>query len=521
MSKKKENKENDYRTLQFVVKEGNPLNKYLMDMMYNSNNLYNATNFHIRQIYTAFQRDEKDRHPLQTEVVELFSKTIPIINNHNTQKFERLIKEDLVKGKVFNSKKTRKVTRFQMPTAKNKFISYELLDAVFKMSKNKDYNSLPSHVDQGVIKSTFNDWSSFFENLKKYKQNPSVYSGRPKPPRYKTKGSTNELYFSNQVCKIKEDKSGKRYLRFPLTKCQFNLSKHLLEKVDADYKLVQVRVQKFYNDVKLEIVLDCSKNMKKMILEQDISNIMALDLGVNNIVAGVANNGMKPFVINGCPIKAINQYYNKLRAHYYGCLRLGKSSKEGRFTSARLDAIDKLRNLAIKDYLHKVSRRVVNEAINNDIHKVIVGYNSTWKDNVEMRKDNKQNFKMIPFRILLNMIEYKLKAEGIYFEEKEESYTSKASFLDNDSIPTYGDTDIPRFSGKRIKRGLYVSKKGIAINADINAACNILRKHSKSDIKINHKILSNIRKITIKKGAPKKQSCLDKMIAKEKEIIFS
>ena len=158
-------------------------------------------------------------------------------------------------------------------------------------------------------------------DLKDYKVNPNKYKGKPRPPRYKTKGVANELYFTNQVCKIKEDKSGKKFLRFPKTKLKFNLSKHLLDKIDSDYKLVQVRVQKFYNDVKLEIILDCSKQVKEMIPEEKIENIMALDLGVNNLVAGVSNNKMQPFIINGKPIKSINQYYNKLRAHYSKYLR--------------------------------------------------------------------------------------------------------------------------------------------------------------------------------------------------------
>ena len=517
--KNKKEEEKNYRTIQFLVKQGNPLNKYLMDLMYLSNNLYNATNFHIRQMYTGLKIEEGKRHSLQQEVIDLFSNTIPIINKHNTEKFHRLVNEDIMNAKVLRT--YRKVSRFNMPTAESNFVSYELLDAIFKTSKNKDYKSLPAHVNQGVMKTVYADWKSFTEGLKDYKVNPNKYKGKPKPPKYKSKGVANELYFTNQVCTIKEDKNGKKFLRFPKTKLRFNLSKHLLDKIDSDYKLVQVRAQKFYNDVKLEIVLDCSKQVREMIPEEKIENIMALDLGVNNLAAGVSNNKMQPFIINGKPIKSINQYYNKLRAHYSKYLRLGKNPNEGSYTSARLDSIDKLRNLSVKDYMHKVSKRIVDEALENNIHKVIVGYNPTWKDDVQMRKDDKQNFKMIPFRMLLNMLEYKLKAEGIHLEEKEESYTSKASFLDGDDIPTYGDSVSYIFSGKRVFRGLYVSKNGITINADINAACNILRKHSGMDVVISHKELSNVRKITIKKGTKKKEKYLDTLFNSNSELIFA
>ena len=132
-----------------------------------------------------------------------------------------------------------------------------------------------------------------------------------------------------------------------------------------------------------------------------------------------------------------------------------------------------------------------------------------------MRKDNKQTFINIPFSTFLDMLEYKLNAEGIHFEKFEESYTSKASFLDNDPIPTYGDENIPKLSGKRVKRGLYISKNGIAINSDVNGACNILRKHFNENIEISHKILSNVRKINIANGSKKIKSTLNILFNKK------
>ena len=514
MSKSKKEENNTYRTIQFVVKNGHPLNEYFMDMMYKSNNLYNATNFHLRQLWTALKLEEgKPIHPLQQEVVDLFKSTIPKVNKNNTEKFYKLVKQDVEKAVIFN--KPRKLTRFNMPTKDNSFCSYELMDAVFKTSKNRDYKSLPSHVNQGVMKQVYNDWSSFFEGVKEYKVNPSKFKGRPKPPRYKTKDATNSVVFSNQVCKIKDSK----YLRFPKTKEVFNLSKHLLQRIDNN-KLVQVRVQKFYNDVKLEVVLDCSSEAKPLIPKEDIQNVMAIDLGVNNLATCVSNNGMQPTIINGRALKSINQYYNKLRAKLYSDLRLNKKPDEGNFTSKRLEYIDMKRHFKVKDFLHKASKQVVDLAIANNIDKVIVGYNSSWKEDVEMKKDDKQSFVNIPFSTFLDMLEYKLNAEGIHFEKFEESYTSKASFLDNDPIPTYGDKDIPKFSGKRVKRGLYISKNGIAINSDVNGACNILRKHFNKDIKISYKILSNVRKINIKNGSKKLKSTLNILLnTKELSLI--
>lgn len=75
---------------------------------------------------------------------------------------------------------------------------------------------------------------------------------------------------------------------------------------------------------------------------------------------------------------------------------------------------------------------------------------------------------------------------GITFIKQEESYTSKASFFDKDNIPLYND-DNPKkyvFSGKRIKRGLYKTKDGKLLNADVNGALNILSKSKVVDLTV-------------------------------------
>ena len=130
--------------------------------------------------------------------------------------------------------------------------------------------------------------------------------------------------------------------------------------------------------------------------------------------------------------------------------------------------------------------------LDNDIDTLIVGKNNFWKQNINLGKTNNQNFAYIPFDSLIFMLEYKCKANGINFKVIEEAYTSKASFLDKDKLPKYNKDKKYTFSGKRIERGLYKSKKGILINADINGACNILKKYKKSAFKgIDTKYLLN------------------------------
>lgn len=501
----KKDNESTYRVIQFELKKGNPLTEYLLGLMKNSNNLYNATNFYIRQVFTAFSEENKPLHDLQKEVILELQKAIPQINADLKTKYDRLCSKDLVeyqKALKVNPKakfKERKAPKqHEMPTVGKNFLPYETLDAYFNFTKNVDYYSLPGQVNQQIMKKVIANWKSFFESLKDFKANPSKYTGRPKAPRYKTKGGLNELVFTNQICKVKTAKDGKQFLRFPKTDLTFNLSKHLVNQLNKQYVFKQVRVQKWYDSVKLEIVLDCSKTVVPLIPKESITRVMAIDLGVNNLATCVSNTGMQPTIINGKPLKSMNQYYNKLRAKLYSSLRIGKQPNEGLFSTSRLEKLDKKRYLQIKDYLHKASKQIVDLALANQIDQVIVGYNQRWKETVVMHKSDKQTFIQLPFTMFLNQLEYKLHAVGIHFLKVEESYTSQSSFLDNDTIPTYGDKEIPKFSGKRITRGLYKSSQGILINADVNGAANILRKHCNLPINLTHKLLSQVKKINIK-----------------------
>lgn len=303
---------------------------------------------------------------------------------------------------------------------------------------------------------------AFFEAKKEYERNPFKFTGKPHIPKYQ-KG-TKEVYFTNQDCVVKE----KKYLKFPKTKLRLNVGK-----LGALGNLKQIRVIPKYHELVVELVMDIEE---KALIKSSVDHIMSLDLGFNNFVTAVSSHGMKPFIINGKPLKSINQYYNQQRANYFRILRNGKQPNEGMFTSKRLENLDRIRFNKTKDFYHKASRLIVNEAMKQDIHTIIVGKNDGWKQELNLRKKDKQNFVFISHALFIQMLQYKAEEVGIKVKVQEESYTSKASAIDLDFIPTYGDKHIPTFSGRRIMRGLYVSKKEIKINADVNGAYNILRK---------------------------------------------
>ena len=125
----------------------------------------------------------------------------------------------------------------------------------------------------------------------------------------------------------------------------------------------------------------------------------------------------------------------------------------------------------VEDFLHKASRLLINHCLKNDIDTIVLGYNEGWKQQISIGEKNNQTFVGIPFLNLVRKIQYKAEDEGIRVLLTEESYTSKCSFLDNESIRKHKN-----YIGKRIKRGSFRSSNGVIVNADCNGAANIGNK---------------------------------------------
>jgi len=205
----------------------------------------------------------------------------------------------------------------------------------------------------------------------------------------------------------------------------------------------------------------------------DKSLFVALDPGVNVLAALTSNKpGFLPRLVAGGPVKAANQLYNKQRAYHQKKLAKGK---EKRFTSHRLDRITTKRHRRIMHYLHTASRRIIDLLVEEGIGTLIIGKNPFWKQEVALGRKHNQEFVQIPHAKFIEMLTYKAELVGITVLLTEESYTSKASFLDRDVLPTYDPTqgpeqeEKPRFSGRRESRWYYV--KGRApLHSDVNGS---------------------------------------------------
>lgn len=336
----------------------------------------------------------------------------------------------------------------------SKYLNYNVIQKL--LQSHIDYRALPAKVSQQVLRLLDKNWKSYFEALKSYNKDSSKYLGKPQLPKYKDKlKGRNIIVYTSQAI----SKQG-------LKKGIIKPSQTTLEiKTSIKYEdLHQVRIVPKLNHYIIEVIyenLGCN-------LKLDKSRVAGIDLGLGNL-ATVASNSFRPFVINGKPLKSINHYFNKKKAKIQSRLSKGTSYKQQKLCTKR--------NFKVDDYLHKSSRLLINYLISNNIGTLIIGKNDNWKQKSNMGKRNNQNFVQIPHDKFIQQLKYKAELVGINVNIVEESYTSKASFLDLDTILTYKKgIQHTNFSGKRIQRGMYKSKSGRLINADVNGAYNIIRK---------------------------------------------
>jgi len=337
------------------------------------------------------------------------------------------------------------------------YVNYNEMNRLMKF--HEAYKALPAKVSQQILMILDKNWKSFFEAVKAYKVDSSKFTGRPKLPKYKDKvKGRNILVYTIQAISSKLFKKG----IIKLSGTDFSIK----TKVNPD-RICQVRLVPKCDSYVIEVIYDEQESTAS-----DDNFVASIDLGLNNLVALTSNQpGFTPLLINGRPLKSINQFYNKRKA------QLQPQLKGNRKTSPRIQRLTRWIHQKIDNYLHHASRLIVDILRTKQIGTLVVGKNEQWKTEINLGKQTNQNFVSIPHARLIEMLEYKARLVGIKVILQEESYTSQANFLGLDLIPVYGKTEKePMFTGKRIKRGLYKTSTGQLINSDINGSYNILRK---------------------------------------------
>ncbi|MBI5667388.1 MAG: IS200/IS605 family element transposase accessory protein TnpB [Chloroflexi bacterium] len=333
----------------------------------------------------------------------------------------------------------------------HRFIAYAELDKLMK--HNPDYCALPRKVSQWVLKQVDHDWQAFFAARAAWEIHPETFQGRPKLPQYKhkTEGRNLLTYTVQAVGKKVFKKQGL------IQPSQLDITIQTQQK-----SFDQVRIVPRKTHYVVEVVYTASVQPAAV----DPERIAAIDIGLDNLATVTSNQpDFCPLLVNGRPLKAINQYYNKERA------RLQSYLKDDRKTSRRIDGITAKRNRRVNAYLHLASRRVIETLVQHHIGTLVIGKNDGWKRDINLGKCTNQNFVQIPHARFIEMLSYKAELVGIRVVLTEESYTSKCSFLDNEPI---GKHEV--YAGKRIQRGLFRASDGRLIHADVNGALNILRK---------------------------------------------
>ena len=381
----------------------------------------------------------KESNPIYNWILEeclrsrnLYNKTLFIYRQAFTEKHDNIPEyKDIIKHDKF-------IPSFALVNKMN-----ELKDVDFcSMMKKNGAQQIVFQVDKAM--------KTWFASLKAYKKDPSKFRGRPRIPSYKKKDELNCLTYTTADAKLQKDGT-------------INLRRDIKLPIHTNLKnFQQIRLVPKTGYIQVEIVYN------KEITDSNLDKTRAIgiDLGLNNLMAITSNIGNVSNLVNGRPLKSINQYYNKKKAHLMSLLEKG-----GLKSSKRLRRLEMKRMMKIKDYLHKTSSRVVELMEQNNIGTCFIGHNKDWKQKINIGSKNNQNFVSIPYSLLINMLKYKLEEKGGVLVELNESYTSKCSFLDNEEICKH-----ETYKGKRVKRGLFLSSDKKALNADINGSLNILKR---------------------------------------------
>ena len=341
--------------------------------------------------------------------------------------------------------------------------SYPELDKFLK--GNPHYKGLAAQAAQQTLKSVGESITSYNALVRAY------YKGevdRPFLPKYRKKGGLAAVTFPRQALSFKDGYFKPSISKETKPEVNWEIKLKLPDFIDSDW-VKEVTVRPNLGEFVIDWVIDDGKELINTNPDLDYSHAWSFDHGGTNWLTGVSTQG-KSFIIDGRKLKAMNQGYCRLVAKY-------KQGKSNFYWDSNLDRVQRKRNNQMRDVINKAARFIVNRCLNDKIGNIIIGWNDGHKVGSDMGKVNNQNFVPIPTARLIARLKQLASEYGIVVTVTEEAYTSKASFLDGDSLHKFGEKPNGwKPSGRRAERGLYKTAKGLLINADCNGAANIARK---------------------------------------------
>lgn len=471
--KKKGEDDKQYLTEKRCIKKNKKtkeLYSYYQENCHKAKNLYNYANYLIRQTYRIC------RKLADGEILDSYEKAMIYRLNCGIRDYNA--------GKEENKK-------LSSITEDNSFVA----DSAFLCSYLKGtepYKALPyAFMSQGVVRDLCASWKSFYEGIKKWNSGDRKgMTGRPQAPGYLDK-EDGHWKLNITADRVTRDEHGRIILprRLPQIRLKARHDDFCQIRILAERDVIKV----FFSYKQEKEAPVCT------------GKAMGIDPGVNNLLTICMNTEEEPVIISGRPVKSMNQYYNREMAK----LRSSAKTVNGKNMTKKMERLTETRNRKILDYMHKAGSRVVALAAERGVEEILIGHIDGWKQG-DFGKKNKpepskkpdpdrkrrnQNFVQIPHDKLFDIISYKAALKGIKVRLVDESYTSYTSYLDMEAPEKENHN-----KKRRITRGMFRSNKGQLINADVNAAYQILIKggyeirkpRTVESVHVDKSILSNI-----------------------------
>lgn len=376
------------------------------------------------------------------------------------------LQQNIIEELSYHTTKLYNIANYE--NRENGFKNYYETEKLYKQNYHTQF--LHSHTYQWCLKMLEHDWKSYFASIKDYKKNPNKYLGLPKPPKFKnTNNKKNEIIFTTAGIRYKNG-----ILKLSLSKAIQD--KFQVQSLNFDMKNVKIPVNlSRINQIKLQWDNSSKRWYLLIIWENEIinkvtgDNVMAIDLGLDNLATCVFKDNPQCIIFSGKHIKSKNAYYNKEIARLTSIvMKQCKNSKHFRRTK-QIIKLQTKRNNYIKDQIHKISKNIVELALIMDCNTIVIGDFSGIK-----QENHAKSFVQIPQQELVKKIKYKAELVGLKVIMVNESYTSGCSAIDLEEINKANYN-----KSRRITRGLFKTNNGMLINADVNGALNILRKYIK------------------------------------------
>jgi IS605 OrfB family transposase len=349
--------------------------------------------------------------------------------------------------------------------------TYPELDKALK--DNPHYKAMAAQSAQQTLKAVGESIASYNKLVNLYYQGEV---NRPSLPKYRKRGGLAAVTFPRQALTYHDGDFLPSVSRESKPHLLTSISLPLPDFIDSDW-VKEVTIRPSLGELWIDWVIDDGKQPIEHNPSLDYTQAWSFDHGVTNWLTGVSTRGQS-LIIDGRKLKSMNQGYCRLVAKY-------KQGKSEFYWDSNLDRVQRRRNNQMRDAINKAARFIVNQCLNDHVGNLIIGWNEGQKNGSTLGKRHNQNLVIIPTIRLIERLKHLCPEYGIVLTVTEEAYTSKASYLDDDSLYKYGEKPTGwKPSGQRVKRGLYVSRDGHTINADCNGAANIMRKVA-TQLKLN------------------------------------